>query len=238
MSVVFGSMRLIDTFTIFIHIHPDTGRRSIPEFQVMNLETLRKQKKSKKSMRALREPRPVLYHAGCGRQGEPLEDDTNPLCPLDLLMAYEEVDGTSGKVTPVVSDFDCFLVGTRGVKFSEPLEEQERETLTSCVNDIEGILASPEEGVSWTSRWLEVKKNHLRQGEELKECKRFGYADPKSYTMMKGAVHRLRGNGAVRHGPECFNYSFPQELDDKFLVISDTLPGSVPVSSSCLYPYK
>ena len=71
MSVVFGSMRLIDTFTIFIHIHPDTGRRSIPEFQVMNLETLRKQKKRKKSMRALREPRPVLYHAGCRRQ----EDD-------------------------------------------------------------------------------------------------------------------------------------------------------------------
>ena len=33
-----------------------------------------------------------------------------------------------------------------------------------------------------------------------------------------------------RHGPECFNYSFPQELDDKFLVISDTLEGKVPVS--------
>jgi len=31
----------------------------------------------------------------------------------------------------------------------------------------------------------------------------------------------------VRHGAECFNYSFPQELDDEFLVISDTLPGKV-----------
>jgi len=29
----------------------------------------------------------------------------------------------------------------------------------------------------------------------------------------------------VRHGPEAFNYAFPQELDDKFLVISDQFPG-------------
>ena len=36
----------------------DTGRKSIPEFQVMNLETLRKKQK-------MNEPRPVLYHAGC-----------------------------------------------------------------------------------------------------------------------------------------------------------------------------
>jgi len=35
-------------------------------------------------------------------------------------------------------------------------------------------------------------------------------------------------NGAVRHGAECFNYYFPQEIDEKFLVISDTLPGKLP----------
>jgi hypothetical protein len=32
-------------------------------------------------------------------------------------------------------------------------------------------------------------------------------------------------NGAVRHGAECFNFYFPQELDQEFLVISETLLG-------------
>jgi hypothetical protein len=42
---------------------------------------------------------------------------------------------------------------------------------------------------------------------------------------MENAANMLTGgkyqNGAVRHGAECFNYYFPQELDDEFLVISD-----------------
>eukprot|EP00584_Thalassiosira_punctigera_P000514 CAMPEP_0172541464 /NCGR_PEP_ID=MMETSP1067-20121228/12266_1 /TAXON_ID=265564 ORGANISM="Thalassiosira punctigera, Strain Tpunct2005C2" /NCGR_SAMPLE_ID=MMETSP1067 /ASSEMBLY_ACC=CAM_ASM_000444 /LENGTH=555 /DNA_ID=CAMNT_0013327509 /DNA_START=1 /DNA_END=1668 /DNA_ORIENTATION=- len=42
---------------------------------------------------------------------------------------------------------------------------------------------------------------------------------------MTGAVRHLKKNGAVRHGPEAFNYGFPQELDDQYLVISDTFPG-------------
>jgi len=177
----------------------ETGRKSMHEFQIMNLETLRKKQKNSKSLRklSLSEPKPVLYHAGCGSKQEPL-DDANPLCPLGLLMAYEEEGGTTSKVTPVVSDFDCFLVGTRGVEFTEPLAQTERDMLSSCVDDIAEILETPEQGVSWTTRWLEVKKKRLRDGFALEECKRFGYADPKSYTMMKGAVHRLRETGAVR----------------------------------------
>ena len=177
----------------------ETGRKSMHEFQVMNLETLRKKQKISKSLRklSLSEPKPVLFHAGCGSKEEPLEN-ANPLCPLGLLMAYEEEGDTTSKVTPVVSDFDCFLVGTRGVEFTEPLAQTERDMLSSCVDDIEGILENPEQGVSWTTRWLEVKKKRLRDGFALEECKRFGYADPKSYTMMKGAVHRLRDTGAVR----------------------------------------
>lgn len=31
----------------------------------------------------------------------------------------------------------------------------------------------------------------------------------------------------MRHGAECFNWFFPQEIDDELLVISDTLPGNV-----------
>jgi hypothetical protein len=34
--------------------------------------------------------------------------------------------------------------------------------------------------------------------------------------------------GAVRHGSESFNYSFPQELDEEFLIVSDDLPGNMP----------
>lgn len=37
------------------------------------------------------------------------------------------------------------------------------------------------------------------------------------------AVHRLEEFGAVRHGAECFNYYFPQDLDEEFLVIGGNL---------------
>ena len=99
--------------------------------------------------------------------------------------------------------------------------------LNWCIDEIEGILASPQEEVGWTRRWLEVKKK-VCFGKMHSEVPEFGFADPQSYAVMKAAVRRLRGNGAVRHGPECFNYAFPQELDDKYLVISETLPGQVP----------
>ena len=38
---------------------------------------------------------------------------------------------------------------------------------------------------------------------------------------------RLNKNGAVRHGAVCFNYSFPQKIDEHFLVISDDLDQPV-----------
>ena len=34
-------------------------------------------------------------------------------------------------------------------------------------------------------------------------------------------MDQLAECGAVRHGAECFNYLFPQELDPEFLVIWD-----------------
>ena len=46
---------------------------------------------------------------------------------------------------------------------------------------------------------------------------------------MEEAANKLTSgltrNGAVRHGAECFNYYFPQDLDDEFLVISESVPG-------------
>ena len=122
-----------------------------------------------------------------------------------LLMAYEE----NNKVTPVVSDFDCFLLGTRGVQIHEPFADRDLSMLSWCIDKIEGVLETPKAGSGWTARWLEAKKKNVghaaHQGMPV-----FGYADPRSYAIMKGAVHKLRSNGAVRHGPECFNYGFPQ----------------------------
>jgi len=204
----------------------DNGRASMPEFQVMNMESLRKTPKAG--------PRPVLWHAGCGKVGEEPPQNLNPLCPFGLLMAYEEGDAEAGKVTPVVSDFDCFLVGTRGVKYRDPLGEQELSILKWCVDEIEGVLDNTKdnegEGACWTRQWLDVKKKYAFDPRFQTPMPKMGYADPRSSALMKGAVYSLRENGAVRHGPECFNYSFPQPLDDKYLVISDTLPGLVPVS--------
>ena len=207
----------------------DFGRPSMPEFQAMNLESLRKAPKSG--------PRPVLWHAGCGSTDG--KEKSNPLCPYGLLMAYEENEDEMGKVTPAVSDFDCFLVGTRGVQYRVPFGKQELSILKWCVDEIEGVLDNAKEigkegeEVSWTRQWLDVKKKYAFDPRFQVPMPKMGYADPRSHAMMKGAVYSLRENGAVRHGPECFNYSFPQPLDDKFLVISDTLPGLVPVSSYC-----
>ena len=139
-------------------------------------------------------------------------------------MAYEENE----KVIPVVSDFDCFLLGTRGVRYTEALGQQEHNMLSQCVDDIESILETPKVGSNWTQCWLEVKKQHAMEmsgDEPSQEMPKFGYADPRSYKIMTGAVNRLKSKGAVRHGPECFNYCFPQDLGDQYLVVSDTFQG-------------
>ena len=49
----------------------------------------------------------------------------------------------------------------------------------------------------------------------------YGFGDPQSYDIMAKAVEQLRFCGAVRHGAECFNFWFPQELDERFLVVWD-----------------
>jgi hypothetical protein len=46
----------------------------------------------------------------------------------------------------------------------------------------------------------------------------------KSYEIVEEPVSYLQDSGAVRHGAECFNYYFPQELDDEFLIVSDSFP--------------
>ena len=58
-------------------------------------------------------PRPVVYQ----------NDLKNPMEPRNLLVAYEE--SQCNRALPVVSDFDCFLVGTRAVKYEETIPEDQ-----------------------------------------------------------------------------------------------------------------
>ena len=117
---------------------------------------------------------------------------------------------------PVVSDFDAFLVGSRGMAF-EPLPDDQVETLTWCVDQIEGVLnESRDKG--WCERWLEVLKHAASSGYHP-HIPEYGFGDPTSYEIQARCVDRLNMSGAVRHGAECFNYYFPQDLDDEVLVI-------------------
>jgi Domain found in Dishevelled, Egl-10, and Pleckstrin (DEP) len=187
----------------------DIGRPSTPAFQDMNLATL--QVPAKEGY-----PRAVLWSNA---------SSSDPLNVHELLMAYEE----NGRVRPVVSDFDPFLIGTRRVHFDPVhggLPSDQLDVLKWCVNQIGKILDSPTRPESWTNRWLEVLKRET-QGGFHPLIPKFGFGDPKSYSLIENAVDRLTRDGSVRHGAESFNFYFPQEQDEKFLVIFDGL-GAVP----------
>ena len=185
----------------------DTGRPSQPAFQDMNFAAIRAEPKEGA-------PRAVVYQSA---------DADSPMNPFEILVSYEE----NGRVMPVVSDFDCFLVGTKRVNFTSPLAPNQLNVLKWYVGEIENLMKSSKVGDSFTVKWLEILKKAAREGF-YPEMPRFGFGDPKSYSIMKNAVSRLGHSGAVRHGAECFNYYFPQDLDDEFLVIANDLPNGKP----------
>ena len=174
-----------------------TGRESQPAFQDMNFSALR--------LKDIDGPLPVLYQCA----------DEDPFDARMLVMAYEE----EGKVTPVVSDFDCFLIGTSKFHYSDPMPPEQIDLLDWCVSQIEWILESHTEPESWTTRWLEVLK-FAATNDFYPSMPKFGFGDPTSHSMIEASATRLaKSSGAVRHGAECFNYFFPQELDEHFLVV-------------------
>lgn len=178
----------------------ETGRPSEPNFQSMNFESTRKYNGIG--------PRTVVFQL----------DENEPLKPQTFVVAYEE----NNSVTPVASDFDCFTVGTRGVTFDQPIVKEQVELMKWMIERIDKVLTTQKKNASWASHWFNV----LDQPDQRRkiDMPRFGFGDPKSYEMMAGAVTRFahNKNGAVRHGAECFNYKFPQDIDDKLLVIADS----------------
>jgi len=169
----------------------ETGRKSEPAFMDMNLAGLR----------SASEPKIVLYQS----------DAEDPLNPHGLLIAYAEAT-----VKPVVSDFDTFLVGHRNFACASLPPEQAELGLWTLQNT-QAILEDPRPG-SWTTRWLEVLKNASQEGF-YPRIPKYGFGDAKSYSLIKDVIEATISTGAVRHGAECFNYFFPQELDDEYLVV-------------------
>ena len=100
----------------------DIGRTSMPSFQDMNFGALREPNNSIPYTRAV-----IMHYKSSGDNNE----DHNPMSPLNLVMAYEENDPKNNRcrVIPVVSDFDCFIVGTRGVKYEEEVPKDQIEIL-------------------------------------------------------------------------------------------------------------
>ena len=193
--------------------HPEfaTGRPSVPAFMSMNLDSIMNPS----------EPHVVLFQHVVGE----------PMHPRGLLIAYEEV--TPHQVKPVVSDLDCFLVGTKGKAFAE-LPEEQIELVKWELSNIEAMLKHAAEekkrgkpATPWMNGWLERMRLEKEQGISPPTAGPLGYGDPTSCFIMSEAVAWTCAIGAVRHGAECFNYHFPQNLDNEYLVTWDGFPGAV-----------
>lgn len=174
----------------------ETGRRSEPAFMDMNLHAIRDAS----------EPKVVLYQF----------DEADPLNPRGLLVAYAEE-----LVKPVVSDFDTFTVGSKGMNY-EPVPEDQQKIVCWMLEQSEQVLKTPDHN-PWTVRWLDVLKKEGERGFHPKFPK-YGFGDPTSYRLIGDIVTETMACGAIRHGAECFNYYFPQELDDDYLLVWDGFP--------------
>ena len=202
----------------------ETGRPSEPDYMVMNLHSTRKVD--------VDQPRVVVYQY----------DTTNSMNPCGLLIAYEENE----RVRPVASDFDAFLIGSRGLKY-DPVPPTQLPFLESMILHTEAVLAVPTDR-SWTHRWLDVLKGLVvirkdgkvfessiagTLGQKRKDG-RYGFGDDQSQGLIKELMYQscvIKSHGAVRHAAECFNYYFPQELDEEFLVLWQGYDASEPQGS-------
>jgi hypothetical protein len=177
-----------------------TGRGSEPAYMDMNLYATRHYDTEKDPGRT------VLWQF----------DPQQAFNPRSLLMAYE----TPGGIFPVASDFDCFLIGTKNVDFVAELPIEQTRASDWCLRQTERILANPDDCKGWNNRWLDVLKTEVRTCALQVNTPKYGFGDPLSYELITEAIEQSKQkSGAVRHGPECFNYIFPQELDDCFLVV-------------------
>lgn len=175
----------------------ETGRKSEPAFMNMNLHAVCQHSR----------PEIVLFQ----------HDEADPMNPRGLLIAYAEKT-----VKPVVSDFDAFLVASRNMHYQR-LPKEQAELVNWCLNRVESVLKTPG-SESWTTRWLGVLKEESDKGFHP-HVPEFGFGDPTSISLIGDVVTHTAACGAVRHGAECFNFYFPQELDEDYLVVWEGFPA-------------
>lgn len=176
----------------------ESGRPSSPAYQEMNFNSLRMNDESCGACN----PKVVLLQ----------HDSTDPMNPHGLLMAYAETD-----VKPVVSDFDTFTVGSKEMQY-EALSEDQVELAHWTLDRLAEILNKKSDS-GWTVDWLEILNREKQHGFDA-EMPPYGYGDPSSCRLVEAIVKKMAGRcGVVRHGSECFNFTFPQELDKEYLVV-------------------
>jgi hypothetical protein len=145
----------------------ETGRPSAPAFQDMNICALqKKQPSSQENEQGAKEnnkPVAVIW------QHADISDD--PMSPLTLLMAYEE----KGCVLPVVSDFDCFLMGTKRVSYEAPMPNDQLDLIRWCISQVETVLDEQDPPAAagntgkqgplpnWADCWLGILKKAVRR---------------------------------------------------------------------------
>mmetsp|Transcript_76795 Transcript_76795/g.235024 ORF Transcript_76795/g.235024 Transcript_76795/m.235024 type:complete len:764 (-) Transcript_76795:368-2659(-) len=174
----------------------ETGRASEPFLMDMNLHAVREPS----------EPRVVLFQY----------DESDPMNPRGLLVAYAEK-----MVKPVVSDFDTFTIGSKGVRYDNlPLDQA--KIVNWALDHTDKVLQTLDDK-NWMSRWLEVIRKEEEKGFHPKPGK-YGFGDPTSLRFIADVVDQTAPCGAIRHGAECCNFYFPQELDDIFLVVWQDFP--------------
>jgi hypothetical protein len=185
----------------------ETGLESKPDFMNMNLRSARNQDPGLLMFdnHAHKFPKVVLYQ----------HDDQNPLNPHGLLMAYAEKS-----VKPVVQDFDTFLVGSKGMTY-EPLPKDQAQLMSWCT-DCSRDLSKTSSEAPWTQRWLQIL---FSGGAPQPRIPFYGFSDPISYNLIAQIVSATSSFGAVRHGAECFNFYFPQELDQEYLIVWNGFEG-------------
>merc|ERR1719161_2578889 len=104
----------------------------------------------------------------------------------------------------------------------KPIPGDQVELSKWALDMAEEVLSEPGTD-GWNSRWLRILQRENAKGFHP-EFPKYGFGDPVSYSLVHEVVEATLSCGAIRHGAECFNFYFPQELDEEYLVVWDKFP--------------
>ena len=120
--------------------------------------------------------------------------------------------------TPLCALFAAVAAGMR--YDAMPVEQQ--QIIQWELDQTEHIVKeAPAESLGWTGHWLRVIKAAEDSGFHPSYPSKFGFGEVTSTRLISDVVDATASCGAVRHGAECFNFWFPQELDKDYLIVWD-----------------